>query len=59
MTNAEVISKLRGTKNLIARIAREAGVKENSLRNLYKERTSHPRPEMLDAVREWFLKNPQ
>ncbi len=57
MTNAEVIQRLRGTNGLIAKIAREAGVSEKNLRNLFKGRTSHPRPEMLDAVRDWFLKN--
>lgn len=58
MSNAEVIQKLRGCKGLIAKIAREAGVKEKNLRNLYAGRTTHPRPETLDAVREWFEKNP-
>jgi hypothetical protein len=56
MTNAEVISKLRGCKGQIARIAREAQVSEKNLRNLYAGRTSSTRPETLDAVRAWFLK---
>lgn len=59
MTNAEVIQRLRGCKGQIAKIAREAGVQEKNLRNLYAGRTRSPRPEMLDAVREWFQRNPE
>lgn len=58
MTNAEVIQKLRDSKGLIARIAREAQVPEKNLRNLYAGRTQTTRPETLDAVRDWFQRNP-
>ena len=58
MTNAEVIQKLRDSKGLIARIARETGVREKNLRNLYAGRTSTTAPEALDSLREWFQRNP-
>ena len=57
LSNAEVIQKLRDSKGLVARIAREAGVREKNLRNLYAGRTSTTSPETLDAIREWFQRN--
>lgn len=57
MTNAEVIQRLRDSKGLIAKIAREAQVSEKNLRNLYAGRTNTTRPEALDAIRDWFQRN--
>lgn len=61
MTNADIISRVRSTKGLglIAEIARGSGVPEKTLQKIYYGDTTNPRMETLDALREWFERQPK
>lgn len=54
MTNAEVIQRLRNCSDSMADLARAAKVNAKNLRNLRSGAVNNPRPEMLDALRDYF-----
>lgn len=60
MTNAEVIQTLQGYPSaLVAKIAEESGLPEGTVRKIFYGETANPRGDTLDALRGYFLKNPQ